>query len=163
MQFIIFHPSWGVPPGMKANELWPQLRQTGGWLFGTSASSVLRSHGLQVSHAGRPVDPDSVNWGSVDSSLISPSLRADQCSRHVKFRFTTKRRLHAYPGAAPVRRHDPRLAGCMPYRSPCGEVLAADKGWSPERVQNTRRGGESSSTAIPVRHLLHVVVDGTGK
>src|SRR6185436_20213606 len=40
MQFIIFHPSWGVPPGMKTIELWPQLRETGGWLFGTSASSV---------------------------------------------------------------------------------------------------------------------------
>ena len=30
MQFIIFHPSWGMPDGIKAKELLPRLRQASG-------------------------------------------------------------------------------------------------------------------------------------
>jgi murein L,D-transpeptidase YcbB/YkuD len=38
MQFIIFHPSWGVPGGIKQYELGPQLRKSGGnWFFGGTA------------------------------------------------------------------------------------------------------------------------------
>ena len=67
MQFVIFHPSWGVPPGIKAYELAPALRSAGGgWFFSSGASSVLKAYNLRVSRGGHPVDPDSINWSSVD-------------------------------------------------------------------------------------------------
>jgi murein L,D-transpeptidase YcbB/YkuD len=174
MQFIIFHPSWGVPPGMKANELWPQLRQTGGWLFGTSASSVLRSHGLQVSHAGRPVDPDSVNWSSVDirSFDFTQPPGPTNVLGIVKFRFPNKYDVymhdtperHLFGGATRAFSH-----GCMRVQNPVrlAEVLlAADKGWSPEKVaEYVRRGGEIRlDRPIPV-HVTYftAAVDDAGK
>jgi murein L,D-transpeptidase YcbB/YkuD len=174
MQFIIFHPSWGVPPGMKANELWPQLRQTGGWLFGTSASSVLRSHGLQVSHAGRPVDPDSVNWSSVDIrsfDFVQPPGPTNVLGV-VKFRFPNKYDVymhdtperHLFGGATRAFSH-----GCMRVQNPVrlAEVLlAADKGWSAEKVQEyVRRGGEIRlDQPIPV-HVTYftAAVDDVGR
>ena len=174
MQFIIFHPSWGVPPGMKANELWPQLRDTGGWLFGTSASSVLRAHGLQVSYAGRPVDPDSVNWSSADVrnfDFTQPPGPTNVLGI-VKFRFPNKHDVymhdtperHLFSGATRAFSH-----GCMRVQNPIrlAEVLlAADKGWSAEKVQEyLRRGGEIKlGQPIPV-HVTYftAVVDDAGK
>jgi L,D-transpeptidase YcbB len=174
MQFIIFHPSWGVPPGMKANELWPQLRGTGGWFFGTSASSVLRAHGLQVSYAGRPVDPDSVNWSSADirSFDFTQPPGPTNVLGIVKFRFPNKHDVymhdtperHLFGGATRAFSH-----GCMRVQNPVklAEVLlAADKGWSAEKVQEyVRRGGEIKlDKPIPV-HVTYftALVDDAGK
>jgi murein L,D-transpeptidase YcbB/YkuD len=174
MQFIIFHPSWGVPPGMKANELWPQLRSTGGWLFGTSASSVLRAHGLQVSHAGRPIDPDSVNWASADIrnfDFVQPPGPTNVLGI-VKFRFPNKHDVymhdtperHLFGGATRAFSH-----GCMRVQNPVrlAEVLlAADKGWPPDKVaEYVRRGGEIRlDNPIPV-HVTYftAAVDDAGK
>jgi L,D-transpeptidase YcbB len=174
MQFIIFHPSWGVPPGMKVNELWPQLRDTGGWLFGTSASSVLRGHGLQVSYAGRPVDPDSVNWSSTDIrnfDFTQPPGPTNVLGI-VKFRFPNKHDVymhdtperHLFGGATRVFSH-----GCMRVQNPVrlAEVLLEhDKGWGTDKVQEyVRRGGEIKlTTPIPV-HITYftAVVDDDGK
>jgi murein L,D-transpeptidase YcbB/YkuD len=174
MQFIIFHPSWGVPPGMKVNELWPQLRDTGGWLFGTSASSVLRGHGLQVSYAGRPIDPDSVNWSSTDirSFDFTQPPGPTNVLGIVKFRFPNKHDVymhdtperHLFGGATRAFSH-----GCMRVQNPVrlAEVLlAADKGWSAEKVQEyVRRGGEIKlDKPIPV-HVTYftAAVDDAGK
>jgi murein L,D-transpeptidase YcbB/YkuD len=174
MQFIIFHPSWGVPPGMKVNELWPQLRETGGWLFGTSASSVLRAHGLQVSYAGRPIDPDSVNWSSADIrgfDFTQPPGPTNVLGI-VKFRFPNKHDVymhdtperHLFGGATRAFSH-----GCMRVQNPIklAEVLlAADKGWSSDKVaEYVRRGGEIKlDKPIPV-HVTYftATVDDAGK
>ncbi len=174
MQFIIFHPSWGVPPGMKANELWPQLRETGGWLFGTSASSVLRGHGLQVNYAGRPIDPNSVNWSSADIrsfEFVQPPGPTNVLGI-VKFRFPNKHDVymhdtperHLFGGATRAFSH-----GCMRVQNPVklAEILlATDKGWSPEKVaEYVRRGGEIKlDKPIPV-HVTYftAVVDDAGK
>jgi murein L,D-transpeptidase YcbB/YkuD len=174
MQFIIFHPSWGVPPGMKVNELWPQLRETGSWLFGTSASSVLRAHGLQVSYAGRPVDPDTVNWASTDIrkfDFMQPPGPTNVLGI-VKFRFPNKHDVymhdtperHLFGGATRAFSH-----GCIRVQNPVrlAEVLlAADKGWSSGKVaEYVRRGGEIKlDRPIPV-HVTYftATVDDAGK
>ena len=72
MQFIIFNPEWGVPDGIKVNEIAPRLRSAGGgggfFFFGGGGSSEIlqRLGGLRVSMNGHPVDPDSVDWAHVD-------------------------------------------------------------------------------------------------
>ena len=166
MQFIIFHPSWGVPPGMKANELWPQLRETGGWLFGTSASSVLRGHGLQVSYAGRPVDPE---LGELverrhPQLRVRAAARPDQCARHGQVPLPQQaRRLHArHAGAAPVRRRHARLqprlhAGAEPGeagRGTSGRRQGLGAGES-GRVRAARWRDQARQADPGARHLLH--------
>jgi murein L,D-transpeptidase YcbB/YkuD len=176
MQFIIFHPSWGVPPGMKANELWPQLRNTGGGWFSSSpsASSVLRSHGLIVSYNGRPIDPDQVSWGSVDIrqfDFVQPPGPRNVLGI-VKFRFPNKHDVymhdtperHLFGGSVRAFSH-----GCMRVQNAVklAEVLLEhDKGWSRHQVQEyVRRGGEIKlSGPIPV-HITYftAVADEAGK
>jgi murein L,D-transpeptidase YcbB/YkuD len=163
MQFIIFHPEWGVPDGIKTNELAPKLRSTSGnlWLFGgPSASAVLRAHNLRVTYNGRPIDPDSVNWANVNIrnySFIQPAGPANVLGK-VKFRFPNKHDVymhdtperHLFNGAVRAFSH-----GCMRVQNPMrlAEVLLAhDKGWSRDEVEDyERRGGEVTlSTPIPV-------------
>ena len=175
MQFIIFHPSWGVPPGMKANEIAPALRSAGGgWFFSSGASAVLRAHGLQVSRGGRPVDPDSINWSSVDINgfdFTQPPGPSNVLGV-VKFRFPNRHDVymhdtperHLFNGAIRAFSH-----GCMRVQNPIklAEVLLAhDKGFSTEEVQGyVRRGGEIKlTTPIPV-HITYFTahVDDAGK
>jgi len=175
MLLVIFHPSWGVPPGMKSNELWPQLRATGGGGWFSSkplASSVLQSHGLRVTRGGVPVNPDSVQWNAVDirSFEFEQPPGPTNVLGAVKFRFPNRHDVymhdtperHLFGGAVRAFSH-----GCMRVQNPMrlAEVLLAkDKGWSSERVKQAQRGGEVKlTTPIPV-HVTYftVTVDDAG-
>jgi murein L,D-transpeptidase YcbB/YkuD len=177
MLLVIFHPSWGVPPGMKVYELGPQLKAAGGggWFFSSSgASAVLRGHGLLLSRGGQPVDPDSVNWATADirSYDFTQPPGPKNLLGIVKFRFPNRHDVymhdtperHLFGGANRVFSH-----GCMRVQNPVrlAEVLLAhDKGWGTDKVQEyVRRGGEIKlTTPIPV-HVAYftAVVDDAGK
>jgi murein L,D-transpeptidase YcbB/YkuD len=177
MLLVIFHPSWGVPPGMKVYELGPQLKAAGGggWFFSSSgASAVLRGHGLLLSRGGRPVDPDSVDWSTADvrSYDFTQPPGPKNLLGIVKFRFPNKHDVymhdtperHLFGGATRVFSH-----GCMRVQNPVrlAEVLLEhDKGWGTDKVQEyVRRGGEIKlTTPIPV-HITYftAVVDDDAK
>ena len=175
MQFIIFHPSWGVPPGMKVQELWPQLRNTGGGWFSSNplASTVLNSHGLHVTRGGQPVNPDAIDWSKVDIhgfEFVQPPGPRNVLGI-VKFRFPNRHDVymhdtperHLFGGAVRAFSH-----GCMRVQNPVhlAEVLLAhDKGWAASEVQGyVRRGGDIRLTKpIPVHTTYFtVVVDDDG-
>lgn len=166
MQFVIFHPSWGVPPGMKANELGPQLRNTGGGWFSSNplASQVLAAHGLKVSRGGVPVDPDSIDWstaniGSYD--FVQPPGPRNVLGM-VKFRFPNKHDIymhdtperHLFGGSVRAFSH-----GCMRVQNPvklAEVILAYDKGYDAAKTADfAKRGGEIKlSKRVPV-HITY--------
>ncbi len=167
MQFVIFHPSWGVPPGMKSQELGPQLRNTGGggW-FSTAplASQVLAAHGLKVSRGGVPVDPDSVNWANanITSYDFTQPPGPKNVLGMVKFRFPNRHDIymhdtperHLFGGAVRAFSH-----GCMRVQNPvklAEVILAYDKGYDQSKVAEfARRGGEIKLTKrVPV-HITY--------
>jgi len=176
MQFVIFHPSWGVPAGMKTQELWPQLRNTGGGWFSSYplASSVLAGHGLYVSRGGHPINPDSVDWSKVDIrefEFVQPPGPKNVLGI-VKFRFPNKHDVymhdtperHLFGGAVRAFSH-----GCMRVQNPvrlATVLLAHDRGWSATEVEGyVRRGGEIAlNKPIPV-HVTYftAVADAAGK
>jgi L,D-transpeptidase YcbB len=176
MQFVIFHPSWGVPAGMKMQELGPQLRNTGGGWFSSYplASAVLAGHGLFVSRGGQPINPDAVDWSKVDIrefEFVQPPGPKNVLGI-VKFRFPNKHDVymhdtperHLFGGAMRAFSH-----GCMRVQNPvrlAEVVLAHDKGWTASDVQGyVRRGGEIAlKQQIPV-HVTYftAVVDAAGK
>jgi L,D-transpeptidase YcbB len=176
MQFVIFHPSWGVPAGMKMQELGPQLRNTGGGWFSSYplASSVLAGHGLFASRGGQPINPDAVDWSKVDIrefDFVQPPGPKNVLGI-VKFRFPNKHDVymhdtperHLFGGSVRAFSH-----GCMRVQNPIrlAEVLLAhDKGWTAGEVQAyVRRGGEVAlKQPIPV-HVTYftAVVDDAGK
>ena len=154
MKYVIFHPTWGVPEGIKTNEIAPQLRRYtggggGGWFFGGGggeggASRVLARHQLKVSFNGRDVDPDSVDWSSVDvrKYQFTQPPGAKNVLGVVKFRFPNRHDvyMHDTPEKHLFAQSNRAFShGCIRVQNPMrlAEVLLAhDKGWSAERVQS---------------------------
>jgi L,D-transpeptidase YcbB len=181
MQFIIFHPEWGVPDGIKTNELWPMLRRasaSSGWFFdfGSDAGAVLQRYNLRVSSNGHYVNPDSVNWSSVDIRRFQFTQPAGSTNvlGVVKFRFPNKHDVymhdtperHLFNGGVRAFSH-----GCMRVQNPTrlAEILLAhDKGWSAETVRGlVNHGGTNEITLtnpIPV-HITYftAIVDDDGR
>lgn len=149
MRFVIFHPTWGVPDGIKSNELGPALRRASGggsWFFGggNNASRVLERHNLRVYSGGREINPNSIDWSTVDPrrfTFVQPPGGRNVLGV-VKFRFPNRHDVymhdtqdkHLFGHAVRAYSH-----GCMRVQNPMrfAEVLLnQDKGWTSDRVQS---------------------------
>jgi murein L,D-transpeptidase YcbB/YkuD len=169
MTTIVFHPSWGVPDGIKRKELAPILRNSsGGGLLGLftgtqSSQAVLQAQKLQVYYKGRPIDPNQVNWSSVN--IAAYDFRQPPGPTNVlgaiKFLFPNKHDvyMHDTPDRSLFTRSFRGLShGCMRVGDPrrLAEVLLAeDKGWSKDKIASLFNGGTQSvelSTRIPVHN-----------
>ena len=178
MLYIVFHPEWGMPDGIKLKELKPRLQQSGGGffdqLFGGGGGNVIRAYGLRVSYNGHPVDPDSVDWSNANLSnysFVQPAGAKNPLGI-VKFRFPNKHDvyMHDTPERELFARSQRNLShGCMRVQNPIrfAEVLLEhDKGWSAGRVGGAlNSGGEVAlERPIPV-HVTYftAMVDENGR
>jgi len=181
MKTIVFRPSWGVPDGIKTKELAPLLRKSSGGagffgIFGGgySAQAVLDAYDLRVYAGGRQIDPNSVNWASVDIRRYSfqqpPGPK--NVLGEVKFMFPNSHDvyMHDTPERGLFGKSFRALShGCMRVHEPrrLAEVLLGeDKGWSSSKVQSMfSSGGEVAlEKHIPV-HVTYMTarVDDNGK
>ena len=181
MKTVVFRPSWGVPDGIKSKELAPLLRKSSGGagffgIFGGgySAQAVLDAYDLKAYANGRQVDPNSVDWSSVDIRRYSfqqpPGPK--NVLGDVKFLFPNSHDvyMHDTPERNLFGKSFRALShGCMRVHEPrrLAEVLLAeDKGWSSEKVQSMfSSGGEVAlGKHIPV-HVTYMTarVDENGK
>jgi len=181
MKTIVFRPSWGVPDGIKTKELAPLLRKSSGGagffgIFGGgySAQAVLDAYDLRVYAGGRQIDPNSVNWASVDIRRYSfqqpPGPK--NVLGEVKFMFPNSHDvyMHDTPERGLFGKSYRALShGCMRVHEPrrLAEVLLGeDKGWSTSKVQSMfSSGGEVAlEKHIPV-HVTYMTarVDDNGK
>jgi murein L,D-transpeptidase YcbB/YkuD len=171
MKMIVFHPSWGVPDGVKRKELLPLLRDSSrsglvGLFTGTQSSrAVLEQHKLQVYYQGRPIDPEQVDWSS--ANIGAYDFRQPPGPTNVlgaiKFMFPNKHDvyMHDTPERDLFARSFRGLShGCMRVADPlrlAAILLAQDKGWSEQQVASLLNGGtrEVELTArIPV-HMTY--------
>ena len=158
MEFVIFHPSWGVPPGIMAKELQPRLRQASGdgffsQLFGGSSggAEVLEAYKLKVTQNGKPVDPNSVDWGNVDIRKYGFSQPAGATNPLglVKFRFPNSHNvyMHDTPQRNLFGQSQRALShGCMRVGEPrrtAEVILEEDQGMTAERVGGYWKSGGS--------------------
>lgn len=165
MEFVIFHPEWGMPDGIKMKELLPRIQKSGGGFFdqlfgGGGGGSVIRAYGLRVSYNGRMVDPDSVNWSSADLrkySFVQPAGAKNPLGV-VKFRFPNKHDvyMHDTPDRSLFSQSSRALShGCIRVNNPrrfAEILLGEDRGWSPGRVEQAQGAGENITLekSIPV-------------
>jgi murein L,D-transpeptidase YcbB/YkuD len=171
MQFVIFNPEWGVPDGIKVNEIAPRLKSAGGgggfFFFGGGGSSEIlqRLGGLRVSMNGRPVDPDSVDWSHVDIRRYQfiQGAGGKNVLGVVKFRFPNKHDVYMHDtpdrhlfGSAPRAFSH----GCMRTQNPVhlAEVLLAhDKGLSPAQIHDMVASGQTNEIKLTSEIPVHVV------
>ena len=180
MKLVVFHPTWGVPDGIKVKELSPILRKSSGGLFGLfgggySAESVLESYQLRAYVNGHPVDANSIDWNSID--IRSVAFQQPPGPKNplgdVKFMFPNKHDvyMHDTPERDLFARSFRALShGCMRVEHPrrlATVLLAEDKGWSEAKVGSLFNGDSQEvqlSTHIPV-HVTYftAMVDYEGK
>jgi len=181
MKTVVFHPSWGVPDGIKRKELLPLLRKSSGAGFfgvfggGYSSQAVLDAYELKVYFNGRPIDPNQVDWSSVDIRAFSfqqPPGPKNPLG-NVKFMFPNKHDvyMHDTPERELFSRTFRALShGCMRIQDPrrfAEIILGEDKGWSPEKVRSMF-GSYSNDVALDTHIPVHVTyftarVDNEGK
>ncbi len=173
MQFIVFHPEWGVPDSIKTKEILPYLRrpaQDGGFFglggSGISDTRVLQRHNLRVSMNGKPVDAGQIDWNTVDIrqfQFIQPSGGANVLGV-VKFRFPNKHDVYMHDTPqrelfnAKVRTFS---HGCMRVHKPqrLAEVLLAeDQGMSAAQVAALIAKPTGSSYEITLKKQIPVHV-----
>ncbi len=181
MKLVVFHPTWGVPDGIKVRELAPILRKSsGGGLFGLfgggySAESVLETYQLRAYVNGHQVDANSMDWNSID--IRSVSFQQPPGPKNplgdVKFMFPNKHNvyMHDTPERDLFAKSFRALShGCMRVEHPrrlATVLLAEDKGWSEAKVGSLFNGYAQEvqlSTKIPV-HVTYftATVDYDGK
>ncbi len=171
MQFVIFHPEWGVPDGIKVNEIAPRLRSSGGGggflFFGSSGGSsdiLQRLGGLRVSMNGHPVDPDSVDWSSVDIRRFQFTQGAGgkNVLGIVKFRFPNKHDVYMHDTPDRHLFGDGQRAfshGCMRTQNPihlAEVILAHDKGYTPAQINEMVASGQTNEIALKTPIPVHV-------
>jgi L,D-transpeptidase YcbB len=180
LKMIVFHPSWGVPDGIKRKELLPLLRSSSrgdliGFLTGAQSSrAVLEEHKLQVYYQGRPIDADQVDWSN--ANIAAYEFRQPPGPTNVlgaiKFIFPNKHDvyMHDTPDRDLFARSFRGLShGCMRVADPrrlAAVLLAQDKGWSEQQVGNLLNGATREvelTTRIPV-HMTYftTIVDRQG-
>ncbi len=179
MQFVTFNPEWAVPEGIKVNEIAPKLQRSGGGGDyyggygggGGGSSQVLqRLGGLRVNYNGRQIDPDSVDWSSVDirrfQFIQGPGER--NVLGVVKFRFPNKHDVYMHD--TPDRHlfnQTPRAFshGCMRTENPlhlAEVILGHDKGFSAGQIREMVQAGATNeiklNSAIPV-HIAYFTAE----
>jgi murein L,D-transpeptidase YcbB/YkuD len=162
MASLVFNPEWTVPPTIVREDLLPKLRGGGGGWFG-GGSSILKQHGLKVRYNGKLVDPGSINWGSVNMASIAFVQAPGPTNVLGKLKFL-------YPNKHIVYMHDtikPNLFktavraeghNCIRMEKPgrLAEVLLAeDKGWTANKIQDLLAKGYNASVAIERPFPVH--------
>jgi len=157
MEFVIFHPSWGVPPGIMMKELQPRLRTASGDFFaqifggGSGGAQVLQDYKLTATLNGKAVDPNSVDWSTADISKFGFSQPPGTTNPLglVKFRFPNSHNvyMHDTPQRDLFGQTFRALShGCMRVAEPrqtAEVILGEDQGWSADKVGELWRSGGS--------------------
>ena len=172
MKTIVFHPSWGVPDGIRRKELLPRLRDSQGGLLSLftgaqSSRALLEQYKLQVTYQGRPIDPDQVDWSTANIGAYEfrqPPGPTNPLGL-VKFMFPNKHDVYMHDTPASERdlfakTYRGLSHGCMRVSEPLRLaviLLAQDKGWSEQQVGSLLNGGTLEvklTTRIPV-HMTY--------
>ena len=169
MEFVIFHPEWGVPDGIKVKELLPRLKRAsadyGGGFFDQLFSGgsgggarVLAAYKLNPTLNGRPVDANKIDWNRVDIkqfSFVQPAGGENPLGL-VKFRFPNRHDvyMHDTPQKGLFAQSFRALShGCMRLENPrrmAEVILAEDKGWSSDKVGGLMAGSGDIALTKPV-------------
>lgn len=169
MQFVIFHPEWGVPDSIKVKEIWPSLRRKASDdLFGSSSDTrVLQRHNMRVAYNGRVVDASKIDWTTADPRQYSfiQAAGGGNVLGVVKFRFPNRHDVYMhdtperslFQNAVRAYSH-----GCMRVNNPrrLAEVILAEAespAWTPDKVGNAIAAKGTQEVKLDKPFPVHVV------
>ena len=174
MQSIVFNPERVVPLSIIRKDVLPKLRESGG-LFGGGPSSILERYQLTVKNRGRVIDPDKIDWATVDLSKLTfvQAPGPTNVLGKVQFLYPNDRGVYMHDTIIPAQlarsvraegQQEPRVAN---PKKLAGLLLAEGNGWSEAKVASAAKGTNAEvklDRPIPV-HMAYftVVVDEQGQ
>ncbi len=163
MTYLVLAPYWHVPPSIAAVDKLPELRRNPGYLASMKMT-------LFDQATNEPVDPASVDWGTMTGAELNRRFRIRQdpgplnALGDVKFIFPNRHNvyLHDTPSRELFSRTTRAFSsGCIRIEKPlelADYLLAGDPRWSPERIRAAVAAGRETtvwlSEPVPV-HLLY--------
>ncbi len=162
IRFIVFSPKWHVPRSIAVKDKLPKIKKD---------PSYIRKMGMRLFTVGETgmeeVEPESIDWESVDSSSFSYRLvqeaRDDNALGRVKFMFPNRHDvyLHDTPTKSlfdsGVRVFS---SGCIRISDPIwfAEYLLKDKdGWGRERIDSAMKRGSPMDVSLTEPMPIHIL------
>lgn len=171
MTYLVFNPTWEVPPGIIRADILPTLRRDPSYLE-RMGMQVLRGWGADETI----IDPATVEWSRVQPGAYRFRAAPGPANPLGRVKFMFPNRFSVYLHDTPARELFARTrrafsSGCIRLAEPAtlaGELLADHPGWTADAIDSAMAGGGGPETvrlprAVPV-HLLYWTawVDGDG-
>jgi murein L,D-transpeptidase YcbB/YkuD len=150
INYLVFNPTWTVPPGIIKNDILPSARKDPG-VFARKKLKVLDA-------SGREIDPHSVDWSRFQSGNIPYTLRqdpgADNALGRVKLMFPNPYLvyLHDTPSQSLFERSDRAFSsGCVRVQDALklAELVLDDESrWNPGTIGAVIAGGQLQNVML---------------
>jgi len=158
MTYLVFNPTWTVPPSILANDILPAQRRD---------RSTLARKGLEViDHSGRPVPASSIDWANATPRNFRYLLRQPPGPQNalgrVKFMFPNEHAvyLHDTPSKSLFAKSERAFSsGCIRIENPlelATLLLEGQEGWNRAEIDRVVEKGVTRSVTLaqPVPVLL---------
>lgn len=157
IRFLVFNPTWTIPPGILAKDILPAVRRNPGYL----ASRDIRV----IDDQGRVVDPYSINWRSSGfrQYRFVQSPGSNNALGTVKFMFPNQHHvyLHDTPSKTLFSQADRALSsGCIRVSRPLdlAEYLLNDpEKWSMDKIKNLVATNRTTTVFLKEQPDVHIM------
>jgi L,D-transpeptidase YcbB len=150
MTYLVFNPTWTVPPTILAEDYLPSLRRDPGYV---------QRKGLKViDRAGRVIDPGQINWSHYSANNSPYLLRQDPGPRNalgrVKFIFPNGHAvfLHDTPNQTLFDKHERAFSsGCIRVENAlelAQLLLNNEGGWDRKAIDNVLASGKTRTVSL---------------
>jgi murein L,D-transpeptidase YcbB/YkuD len=149
INYLVFNPTWTVPPGIIKNDILPAARQDAG-VFARKKLRVLDA-------SGREIDPHTIDWSRYKSGNIPYTLRqdpgADNALGRVKLMFPNPYLvyLHDTPSQSLFERPDRAFSsGCVRVQDALklAELVLDESSWNPETISAVIASGQLQNVML---------------
>ncbi|MGD9140241.1 MAG: L,D-transpeptidase family protein [bacterium] len=157
MKYIVFNPTWTVPPTILEKDVLPAIQKDIGYLE--------KKNMVVLDRSGKAVDPGSVAWSKYRGPDLPYTIRQEpgpgNALGRVKFIFPNKHFifLHDTPSKSLFDRAERAFSsGCIRVQHPfeLAEILLADRGYDQARIAEVLDTGKEENVYLtkPVPTLL---------
>ncbi|MCC5870655.1 MAG: L,D-transpeptidase family protein, partial [Gammaproteobacteria bacterium] len=151
MRYLVFNPTWTVPPGILARDLLPEIRR--------DPETLTRRNMVVLDLQGRPVDASTLDWQALPTRgfpyMIRQQPGPDNALGQVKFMYPNP--YHVYMHDTPARNlfgETDRAfsSGCVRLDNPLefARILLADSpGWDDAGIARVIAEGRQRTVNLP--------------
>lgn len=156
LQYLVFNPTWTVPPGILNKDILPAVRKD---------VAYLSKKRLQVLDAkGNVVDPSTIDWNSnsVKAYTYRQPAGPDNALGAVKFIFANKFNvyIHDTPSKELFGQTERAFSsGCIRVERPLelAELLLESPSWNSTKIREVIKGGVTQTVHLPKQPNVHLL------